>query len=217
MKEPSAGNAAERPATRELVKAAPLSVAVLFAKKDSVYKSLHFCDVWDKSRDATKYKGGLPVIAHPPCRAWGTLRHMAKPEAGEKELAVFAVQEVRRCGGILEHPKRSQLWPELNLPWPGESPDRFGGWTQAVRQFDWGYPAEKCSLLYIVGIRPSDLPPIPLILREPQFTVGTSGRRRDGGRRVGREIPKSMRDVTVLGFALWLCETAGKIRREVAA
>lgn len=46
-------------------------VAVLFARADSHYKAIDGCDVWDIERDARKWPGGAPVVAHPPCRAWG--------------------------------------------------------------------------------------------------------------------------------------------------
>lgn len=43
-------------------------VAVLFARQDSHYKSIAGVDVWDIDRDARKWPGGMPVVAHPPCR-----------------------------------------------------------------------------------------------------------------------------------------------------
>ena len=64
-----------------------MQVAVLFARADSNYKQLPECDVWDAERDARKWPGGCPVVAHPPCRAWGRLRHFAKPRDDEKDLA----------------------------------------------------------------------------------------------------------------------------------
>jgi len=87
-------------------------VSVLFARQDSIYKTLTDCDVWDIERDALKWPGGNPIIAHPPCRAWGSLRHFAKPRPGERELALWAVKQVRAEGGVLEHPARSLLWAE---------------------------------------------------------------------------------------------------------
>ena len=74
-------------------------VAVLFASEDSAYKTLAGCDVYDIERDALTWPGGCPVVAHPPCRAWGQLRYWAKPRPGEKELALWAVEQVQRWGG----------------------------------------------------------------------------------------------------------------------
>jgi hypothetical protein len=74
-------------------------VSILFARADSVYKNLQGCDVWDVVRDARNWRGGCPVVAHPPCRAWGRLRHFARPIAGEIELGPWAVEQVRKWGG----------------------------------------------------------------------------------------------------------------------
>ena len=86
-----------------------MTVAVLFARKDSHYKGLPDCDVWDAERDARRWPGGCPVVAHPPCRAWGVLAHLARPEADERALALFALDALRRNGGVLEHPRKSRL------------------------------------------------------------------------------------------------------------
>lgn len=183
------------------------NVVVLFARKDSVYKSLPACDVWDAERNALSWPGGASIVAHPPCRAWGGLRHMANPRPGERELAIWAVAEIRKWGGVLEHPKRSQLWPELNLPL-GREPDEYGGFTLAVDQFWWGHRAQKSTLLYICGCDLKDIPPIPLVMGCAQYVVGTSGRRKDGCRKVGREITKRERESTPPQFAEWLVELA---------
>lgn len=74
---------------------------MLFARKDSIYKSMPECDVWDIERDARNWPGGCPAIAHPPCRAWGELSHMANPRPDEKDLAIFAVEKIREWGGFL--------------------------------------------------------------------------------------------------------------------
>lgn len=138
------------------------SVAVLFARADSVYKGMAGLEVYDIHRDARRFTGGLPVVAHPPCRAWGRLRHLAKPRADEKALALFAVHQVRRNGGVLEHPAASTLWAAAGLPKPGNR-DEFGGWTLAVFQDAFGHPCPKATWLYIRGVEPKDLPPLPFM------------------------------------------------------
>lgn len=182
-------------------------ITVLFARNDSVYKSIQGCDVWDIERDAMRYCGTSPVIAHPPCRAWGRLRTFAKPRFGEKECALRSKLIVQSCGGVLEHPKGSLLWSETDLPMPGEI-DHYGGWTLPVLQFWWGHRAEKATWLYIVGCRPSDIPPIPLVLGEPTHVV--QSRKRAGYR---PHIGKAEREHTPRAFAYWLIELARQCGR----
>lgn len=184
-------------------------VAVLFARSDSIYKRLPGCDVWDVERDARLYSGSLPVIAHPPCRAWANLRHMAKPCSGEKELALFAVDQVRRCGGVLEHPALSTLWEVAGLPAPG-CRDEFGGFTFTVFQFDFGHRAEKPTRLYFCGVDSLALPKMPFRLGEAPCIIGTSGRRLDGTRSTRRpEVTKAEREATPVDFAVWLIQSVG--------
>lgn len=76
-----------------------MDVAVLFARKDSIYKTIPGCDVYDTDRDARNYDGPYSIVAHPPCRAWSQLSHFAKPRPDEKELARFAVRQIRKYGG----------------------------------------------------------------------------------------------------------------------
>ena len=49
-------------------------IAVLCARHDSPYKAIPTCDVYDEARDARTFPGGVPVIAHPPCRGFGNFR-----------------------------------------------------------------------------------------------------------------------------------------------
>lgn len=177
-------------------------VAVLFARQDSIYKTLPGCDVYDIERDAGNFRGGMPVVAHPPCRAWGRLRTFARPRPGERELALAAVCHVRLNGGVLEHPAASQLWPVAGLPDPGTR-DAWGGYTLPVHQHWWGHRAEKATLLYIVGTEPGDLPPIPYRIDEPTHVV--QSRKRIGHR---PHITKSEREATPLQLAQWLVEVA---------
>lgn len=179
-----------------------MNVAVLFARADSVYKSIPGCDVWDMERDARKWPGGSSVVAHPPCRAWGRLRHFAKPRVDEKELALWAVKQVRAFGGVLEHPVASTLWGAAGLPAPGAR-DEFEGWTLPVYQHWWGHRAEKATLLYIVGCDPKDIPQMPYRIDEPTHVV--QSRKRVNHR---PHITKAEREHTPSEFADWLCELA---------
>ena len=138
-----------------------MTVAVLFARADSIYKTLPNCDVWDIERDARNWPGGSPVVAHPPCRAWGRLRQFAQPRDDEKALAIAAVGHVRQFGGVVEHPAESTLYAHCGLPRPGRFPDAFGGWSMEIKQFHFGHRAEKKTWLYIVGCQPDDIPVMP--------------------------------------------------------
>lgn len=139
-------------------------VSVLFARSDSCYFD-QVDDVWDVERDARRYVGTNPVVCHPPCRGWGRLRHWAKPRPDEKALAIFAVEQVRRCGGVLEHPWGSTLWKAAQLPLPGHGVDAWGGWTLLVDQGWWGHAAPKPTYLYIVGITRDQVGELPVQLR----------------------------------------------------
>jgi hypothetical protein len=177
-------------------------VAVLFARSDSIYKTLPDCDVWDIERDARRWPGGCPVVAHPPCRAWGRLRTFAKPREGERELALWAVEQVRQWGGVLEHPASSLLWPEAKLPKSGER-DSFGGWSLWISQWWFGHRADKPTLLYIVGCEPDEVPPIPFKIGEPTHVI--QSRKRENYR---PHVSKAEREHTPQALAEWLCEVA---------
>lgn len=171
-------------------------VPVLFARSDSVYRSLG-ADCWDISRDARLWLGNAPLIAHPPCRAWGRLRHLAKPRPDERDLGVLAVQLVRAYGGVVEHPAASRLFHHMRCPVPDGLPDEWGGYTVQVNQSDWGHRALKPTWLYLVGITPAQLPPPPAAVA-PQTTVERMCRRE--------------REATPPAFASYLLDLARIIR-----
>lgn len=180
-------------------------IAVLFARRDSIYKTMPECDVWDIDRDARNYAGPDSVVTHAPCRAWGSLRHCAKPRADEKDLAFFALGAVRRFGGVLEHPQRSTFFAAANLPEPGTC-DEFGGFTYVVDQFWFGHRAKKATKLYICGINAFDVPGHPIALGEAPRTVGLwSGRDKKNCR---PSISKAEFEATPPAFARWLVDLA---------
>ena len=173
-----------------------MTVAVLFVRADSHYKTMPGVDAWDAERDAREYNGLLPVVAHPPCRAWGRYAHWAKPREGEKELALFAVEKVRQLGGVLEHPAASRLWGAAGLPEPGKR-DEFGGQALVVNQSWWGHRAPKATRLYVVGA--SSIPEIPMKL-------GVAA-----GRIENMNVRE--REMTPPAFAEWLVELARRCRK----
>ena len=180
------------------------SVAVLFARPDSVYLSIAGCEVYDAVRNALTWPGHCPVVAHPPCRAWGKLRTFARPVAGELALAAWAVGVVRVFGGVLEHPAGSTLWREMNLPLAG-STDVFGGWTYPVLQQWFGHKAAKATWLYICGSKV--LPEVPFVLGDALYVV--QSRKRSGYR---PHITKAEREHTPRAFAEWLVAVARSCR-----
>lgn len=169
-------------------------VSVLFARSDSCYFDL-VDDVWDAKRDARGYAGSNPVVCHPPCRGWGRLRHFAKPRHDEKALALFAVEQIRRVGGVLEHPWGSTLWHAADLPHPGKV-DAWGGWTLLVDQGWWGHPAPKPTYLYIVGCSRENVGELPVQLH------------RAAGRTM--KLSPAEREATPLPFARFLVALAAK-------
>ena len=189
-----------------------MKVAILFARADSIYKTMPDCDVWDIERDARRWPGGGPAVAHPPCRSWGRLRQFAKPRDDEKALGPWAVDQVRQWGGVLEHPQESTLWAHCGLPRPGHFPDQFGGWSIVVDQFHWGHRAEKRTWLYIVGCDPDDLPEIPHRPGKPTHCV----RPTKAHPRLP-SITKAEREHTPPDLAEWLVELAKRCRVEVTS
>lgn len=147
-------------------------IPVLFAQEKSLYKNYSTFDVYDLKRNAFTYYSRLPVIAHPPCRLFSRLRGLSTAPISEKKCAYFSLAQVRMFGGILEHPRSSTLWHNGNFNLNGEI-DKYGGFLRSVNLSWFGYPAEKKTMLYFVGISPGHLPPFPISLSAPLFTVGS--------------------------------------------
>ena len=166
-------------------------IAALYIDRAGPYWNRPDVDAWDAERDATNYSGPWPVVAHPPCGPWGRYHHRSRHQ--RKDLAIRAIDQVRRWGGVLEHPHSSQLWKDQNLTRPGEFLDRFGGWSLDLSQCWWGHPAQKKTRLYIVG-----LPRLSVSL--PTFRPGQTA--------LLENLAKSKRHLTPPAFAEWLIELA---------
>lgn len=126
-------------------------------------------DWWDEKRDATRYAGPNPVVAHPPCQRWCRLAGLVEKRWGYKRgddggTFAAALASLRAWGGVLEHPAYSDAWAAHDLPSPptgcGWIPGaRDGEWTCYVEQWRYGHKAKKATWLYYVGKRP------PFVLR----------------------------------------------------
>jgi hypothetical protein len=181
-------------------------VAVLYVDPFGPYPKLveHW---WDEKRDARNYAGPWPVIAHPPCGPWGTLAWSCSRQ--DKSLGPIAVEQVRRFGGVLEHPAHSKLWDHCEMPAPYSLPDRFGGRTIAVDQVRWGHVAIKRTWLYLVGVAAAGPNPPP---REATHTVTFSNR---VNRERLPEMKKKDRHITPVDFARYLISLAQQVSPRV--
>lgn len=144
-------------------------VAALFVETDGAYFGVPGVEAWDEPRDARKYRGPHPVVAHPPCQRWGRYWHGAPNKPHQFRLGedggcfAAALTSVRNYGGVIEHPKDSHAWEYFGLHKPPSKggwvqADKFGGWTCCVWQGHYGHFSGKATWLYAVVSDPSHLP-----------------------------------------------------------
>lgn len=191
-----------------------VTISALFVRKDSVYKTLGV-DCWDIERDARLWPGGNPIIAHPPCRAWGKLSGFARPREGEKEYAIKCIEWIREYGGVLEHPAASRLWPFMNLPKPGKV-DEYGGFSICIDQFWFGHKAQKKTLLYVCGCTQADLPPIPLRFDAITHVIGFNKKNKFGRvDKTKKEVTRAEREHTPVELAKWMIKVAMKCKPQI--
>lgn len=171
------------------------TVAALYVETAGGYFGQDGVDPWDEARDARKYRGPLPVVAHPPCQRWGRYWHGSPAKPHQFKLGedggcfAAALTSVRNHGGVIEHPKDSLAWGYFGMDEPPHrggwvKADRFGGWTCCVWQGHYGHFAGKGTWLYAVGTDrpeliwgPSDSGPTPEMIERYGY---------EKARRVGR-------------------------------
>jgi hypothetical protein len=146
-----------------------VTVAALYVETGGCYFDRPGVDPWDEARDARKYAGPHPVVAHPPCQRWGRYWGGAPKTWPRLKLGddggcfAAALAAVRRWGGVLEHPEGSHAWRRFGLNLPPRyggwvAADFDGGWTCCVEQGAYGHRARKATWLYARGIgRPPTL------------------------------------------------------------
>jgi hypothetical protein len=196
-------------------------VAALFVQKGGTYFGMPDVDPWDVERDATKYAGPLPVVAHPPCSRWCQLASVNEKRYGHKVgddggLFEFALAAVRRWGGVLEHPAETIAWRSFGLRTThragGWLPTRDDGWVCQVEQGHYGCRARKATWLYAHGVRA--LPAFAWGRATPTATV--SYMTNHGGGDLPR-LSKREASRTPPAFARMLVELAATARQESAA
>ena len=153
-------------------------ISALFVEKGGCYFDRSGVDPWDEERDARKYIGFNPVVAHPPCHRWGKMARVNFARWGGKHNVpgndggcfFAALSAVRLNGGVLEHPAQTYAWKFFGLTKPDKGvwkKDSDGqGWVCEVWQSAYGHLANKATWLYYVG----DKPPFELRWNRP---VGT--------------------------------------------
>lgn len=140
-----------------------VEVSALFVRTNGPYFNLPGVDPWDEARDARKYAGPFPVVAHPPCQRWGkmwfgqplTVKRTGKRKVKGDDGGCFAsaLHSVRTWGGVLEHPEGSHAWEHFHLNEPPRTggwivADFHGAWTCCVEQGRYGHYARKPTWLY---------------------------------------------------------------------
>lgn len=138
-------------------------IAALYVRTGGCYYGMPWAvDPWDEARDARKYAGPWPVVAHPPCQRWGKF-YAGQPlhikRTGERKKLgddggcfTHALYTVRTRGGVLEHPRDSKAWKHFGLTEPPREggwieADEYGGWTCCVEQGRYGHYARKPTWL----------------------------------------------------------------------
>ena len=138
-------------------------IAALFVQEGGCYAKCRGVDPWPQARDATKYNGPYPVVAHPPCQLWGAMAAVNYARWGGEhnrpgnDGGTFqsALASVNRFGGVLEHPAKSRAWKQYGLERPrfGEWIKSGDGWVAEVWQSAYGHRARKATWLYYRGHR----------------------------------------------------------------
>jgi hypothetical protein len=199
-------------------------IAALFVDARGSYAGMAGVDLWDEKRDARRYPGPWPVVAHPPCQRWGKLwagqplhikltgqRKVLGDDAGCFDAALKAV---RTYGGVIEHPWGSRAWPHFGLNTPPRSggwivADFLGGWTCCVEQRGYGHYARKPTLLYSFGcelpeldwgigemcLDPAVVARLGLKRARRRGEVGARGGGTDSAQRIG--TPPPFRDMLI--------------------
>jgi hypothetical protein len=197
-------------------------IAALYVQKGGCYFGLDGVDPWDEARDARKYNGPWPVVAHPPCARWCRLAGLVEHRWGYKRgddggCFAAALASVREHGGVLEHPAFSDAWARFDLPSPLHAGWRRSLWDSGhschVSQRQYGHRARKDTWLYAVRC---ELPEMRWGRgAAPEMVVGSCSKRGDGSfyRRTPVErLGKRERSASPIEFRDLLISMARSVR-----
>lgn len=139
-----------------------IRVAALYVRTGGTYYGLPDVDPWDAARDARRYTGADPVVAHPPCNRWSSMASITEVTCGylvgyDGGTFCHALWAVRRFGGVLEHPAYSRAWRFFALPHPDSAggwsaPDAYGGRSCYIEQNRYGHRLRKPTYLYAAHV-----------------------------------------------------------------
>ena len=140
-------------------------IAALYVQTGGAYYGLNGVDPWDEARDARRYAGPWPVVAHPPCDRWHMLSAVNHARWGftiNEDGGCFAaaLAAVRRWGGVLEHPAETRAFRFHGVPEPQRGAWQRtldGDWTTEVDQAAYGHRARKRTWLIYCGHTPPPL------------------------------------------------------------
>jgi hypothetical protein len=178
------------------------SVAALFVSGRSIYKHLPGVVAFDRHNDPrAKSLDSLPIVAHPPCRLWSrTLKHQAAlsltpaQREDERNLGRWAVEQVKKHGGVLEQPAHSALWADCGLPLPNQ-PGEPLLYSLYLEQSWFGHPCRKKTWILVSRVPRRSIPALPFSLVQPspdQFS----------------RLNVFQRSRTMTRLAEWLCQVA---------
>lgn len=133
-------------------------IAALFVEDGGAYFGLSDVDPWPESRDARRYAGPHPVVAHPPCNHWSQMNNVNAKRYGFKinedgGCFASALASVRRWGRVLEHPAETRAFRHHGIPRPirGWTRTLAGDWICEVNQAAYGHRATKRTWLLYCG------------------------------------------------------------------
>lgn len=144
------------------------TIAALYVQTGGSYYNLPGVVPFDQNDDARMYGGPWPVVTHQPCMRWGRFwkgqpgnikKGIVERKGDDHGCFKCALFDVRRWGGVMEHPEGSHAWAHFGLAKPPREggwikADEFGGWTCRVEQGQYGHYCPKGTWLYAFGVDP---------------------------------------------------------------